>query len=143
MDTANLSFTQIAISFFGGLLSVGFGLAAGFKILPAFKSHRSRPKGLLKPNREKSELAVDQAGRLFPTEIAGLDGNIIRYKDGSFGKVYIFEPANSLYIDGNFTEQRIEELKTILKFEKPKNTIIQFRFLNFIPSFWQVFWPPF
>ena len=28
------------------------------------------------------------------------------------------------------TEQRIDELKTILKFEKPKNTIIQFRFLN-------------
>ncbi|MBL0242354.1 MAG: hypothetical protein IPQ00_17450 [Chloracidobacterium sp.] len=28
------------------------------------------------------------------------------------------------------TEQRIDELKTILKFEKPENTIIQFRFLN-------------
>ncbi|HQU94488.1 MAG TPA: hypothetical protein PLK77_19480, partial [Pyrinomonadaceae bacterium] len=43
---------------------------------------------------------------------------------------YIFEPSNSLYIDGNVTEQRIEELKTILKFEKPKSTVIQFRFLN-------------
>ncbi|MGD9563125.1 MAG: hypothetical protein AB7W44_12675, partial [Pyrinomonadaceae bacterium] len=52
------------------------------------------------------------------------------YRDGSFGKAYVFEPANSLYVDGNVTEQRIEELKTILKFEKPKDTIIQFRFLN-------------
>ncbi|MBK6591164.1 MAG: hypothetical protein IPG22_23150 [Acidobacteria bacterium] len=71
-----------------------------------------------------------EAGRILPTEIAGLDGNTIRYRDGSYGKAYIFEPSNSLYIDGYVTEQRIDELKTILKFEKPEYTIIQFRFLN-------------
>ncbi|MFN0139246.1 MAG: hypothetical protein ACKVQW_04055, partial [Pyrinomonadaceae bacterium] len=128
MDTANLSFTQIAVSLFGGLLSVGLGLVAGFRIIPAFK--QLRPRSTDKPISENENSKFELTGRLLPTEIAGLDGNIIRYKDGSYGRAYIFEPANSLYIDGNVTEQRIEELKTILKFEKPKNTIIQFRFLN-------------
>ncbi|QYO64892.1 hypothetical protein [Leptolyngbya sp. 7M] len=35
-----------------------------------------------------------------------------------------------MYDDGRITEQRIEDLKTILKFEKPPNTVIQFRFQN-------------
>lgn len=30
----------------------------------------------------------------------------------------------------HLTEQRVEELKTLLKFEKPDKTIIQFRFVN-------------
>lgn len=130
MDIANLSFTQIAISLFGGLLSAGLGLVAGYRIIPAFKLQRTRM--IESPISEKTQerLKAEPVGRLLPTEIAGLDGNIIRYKDGSYGKAYIFEPSNSLYIDGNVTEQRIEELKTILKFEKPKNTVIQFRFLN-------------
>jgi hypothetical protein len=130
MDIANLSFTQIAISLFGGLLSVGLGLVAGLRIIPAFKLQRSRTIDSPRPERKKEQSKFEAVGRLLPTEIAGLDGNHIRYKDGSYGEAYIFEPSNSLYIDGNVTEQRIEELKTILKFEKPKNTVIQFRFLN-------------
>lgn len=128
MDTANLTFAQIAISFFGGLLSIGLGLVAGLRFIPAVRSISSRAP----TNRESRTLFAENpdAGRIFPTEIAGLDGNTIRYRDGSYGKAYIFEPSNSLYIDGNVTEQRIEELKTILKFEKPENTVIQFRFLN-------------
>ncbi|HQU93226.1 MAG TPA: hypothetical protein PLK77_13055, partial [Pyrinomonadaceae bacterium] len=128
MDIANLSFTQMAISLFGGLFSIGIGLVAGFRIIPAFKQLRLRSTDT--PVSEKECSKIEPVGRLLPTEIAGLDGNIIRYKDGSYGKGYIFEPSHSLYIDGNVTEQRIEELKTILKFEKPQNTIIQFRFLN-------------
>ncbi len=130
MDTANLSFTQIAISLFGGFLSVGLGLVAGYRIIPAFRLQRTRKIDCPIPEKEKEQSKYEAVGRLLPTEIAGLDGNIIRYKDGSYGKAFIFEPSNSLYIDGNVTEQRIEELKTILKFEKPKNTVIQFRFLN-------------
>ncbi|HMM78782.1 MAG TPA: hypothetical protein PKC65_02050 [Pyrinomonadaceae bacterium] len=128
MDTANLTFAQIAFFLFGGLLSVGLGLVAGFRFIPAVRSLSSRAP----INRESRTHLVESsdAGRIFPTEIAGLDGNTIRYRDGSYGKAYIFEPSNSLYIDGNVTDQRIEELKTILKFEKPKNTIVQFRFLN-------------
>lgn len=128
MDTANLTFAQIAISLFGGLLSVGLGLVAGFRFIPAVRSLSSRTPF----NRGSRTQLIEnaEAGRIFPTEIAGLDGNTIRYRDGSYGKAYIFEPSNSLYIDGYVTEQRIEELKTILKFEKPENTVIQFRFLN-------------
>lgn len=130
METANLSFTQIVISLFGGLLSVGLGLVAGFRIIPAFKAHIRHTIDSPVPGKKEEQSKFEAVGRLLPTEIAGLDGNIIRYRDGSYGKAYIFEPSNSLYIDGNVTEQRIEELKTILKFEKPKNTVIQFRFLN-------------
>ena len=128
MDTANLTFAQIAISLFGGLLSVGLGLVAGFRFIPAVRSLPSRT--LLGRGSRTQLIENAEAGRIFPTEIAGLDGNTIRYRDGSYGKAYIFEPSNSLCIDGYVTEQRIDELKTILKFEKPKNTIIQFRFLN-------------
>ncbi len=128
MDTANLSFTQVAISLFGGLLSLGMGLVAGFRFIPAFR--RTPVASADELSDAKQTPYSNAVGRLLPTEIAGLDGNIIRYKDGSYGKAYIFEPANSLYIDGYVTEQRMEELKTLLKFEKPKNTIIQFRFLN-------------
>ncbi len=130
MDIANLSFAQIALSLFGGILSAGLGLVAGFRIIPAFKLQRARTIDSPIPEKKKERSKCEAVGRLLPTEIAGLDGNIIRYKDGSYGKAYIFEPSNSLYIDGNVTEERIEELKTILKFEKPKNTVIQFRFLN-------------
>ncbi len=128
MDTANLTFAQIAISLFGGLLSVGLGLVAGFRFIPAVRSLASRTP--LDRGSRTQLIENAETGRILPTEIAGLDGNTIRYRDGSYGKAYIFEPSNSLYIDGYVTEQRIDELKTILKFEKPKNTIIQFRFLN-------------
>lgn len=128
MDTANLSFAHVAISLFGSLFSVGLALMVGYRIVPAFKAHKGHLAVHSNPNAVQYTKITP--GRLFPTEIAGLDGNIIRYRDGSYGKAYVFEPANSLYVDANVTEQRIEELKTILKFEKPKNTIIQFRFLN-------------
>ncbi|MBX7062848.1 MAG: hypothetical protein K1X52_14435 [Pyrinomonadaceae bacterium] len=129
MDTANLSFAHVAISLFGSLFSVGLALVVGYRIVPAFKAHKGHLAVHSNPNAVQNT-KITHPGRLFPTEIAGLDSNIIRYRDGSYGKAYVFEPANSLYVDGNVTEQRIEELKTILKFEKPKNTIIQFRFLN-------------
>jgi hypothetical protein len=129
MDTANLSFAHVAISLFGSLFSVGLALVVGYRIVPAFRNHKKH--SAIYPNSKEIPYArITDSGRLLPTEIAGFDGNIIRYRDGSYGKGYIFEPANTLYVDGNVTEQRIEELKTILKFEKPKNTIIQFRFLN-------------
>ena len=127
MDTANLSFAQIAISLFGGLISISIGLVAAIRLIPSFTQLLTLNKA---QSRAGEESEPNESGRLVPTEIAGLDGNIIRYKDGSYGKAYIFEPSNSLYIDGDVTEQRVEELKTILKFEKPKNTVIQFRFIN-------------
>lgn len=131
MDTANLSFAHIAITLFGSMAFAGIGLAIGQRVLPHFRFHRDEANKLppFAGNAASPEIQSD-SGRLIPTEILGLEGNIIRYRDGSYGKAYSFEPANTLYDDGRLTEQRIEDLKTILKFDKPPNTIIQFHFRN-------------
>ncbi|MBA2379196.1 MAG: hypothetical protein H0V76_06450 [Blastocatellia bacterium] len=131
MDTANLSLTQVAATLFASFMFAGLGLIIGRRIFPIFMTHRTsvtgaKPEAMVTP----SAAIPGDTGRLFPTEILGLEGNIIRYRDGSFGKAYRFDAANTLYDDGRITEQRIEDLKTILKFDKPPNTIIQFRFHN-------------
>ncbi len=131
MDTANLSFAHIAITLFGSFMFAGIGLVIGRRVFPHFKLHQKATKNLAPVSRNEPSLATPgKNGRLLPTEIVGLEGNIIRYRNGSFGKAYTFEPANTLYDDGRITEQRIEDLKTILKFDKPPNTVIQFRFQN-------------
>jgi len=131
MDTANLSFAHVAVTLFGSFMFAGIGLVTGRRILPVFRLHQRAAKNLAPTIRDGLSRSVPgENGRLFPTEIVGLEGNIIRYRDGSFGKAYKFEPANTLYDDGRITEQRIDDLKTILKFDKPPNTIIQFRFCN-------------
>ncbi len=131
MDTANLTFAHVAITLFGSFLFAGIGLVIGRRVFPHFRLHRNAIKGLDPVAISKPTATIPgETGRLFPTEILGLEDNIIRYRDGSFGKAYSFEPANTLYDDGRITEQRIEDLKTILKFEKPPNTVIQFRFQN-------------
>lgn len=131
MDTANLSYAHIAITLFGSLMFTGIGLVIGIRVFPHFRFHRNeiRNRKPIAGIPQSFEIPTE-SGRLLPTEIIGLEGNIIRYRDGSFGKAYSFEPANTLYDDGRLTEQRIEDLKTILKFDKPPNTIIQFRFQN-------------
>lgn len=131
MDTANLSFAHIAITLFGSFTFAGIGLAIGRRVFPLFRAHRQVIKRVDPVARDATlpEISND-GGRLFPTEILGLEGNIIRYRDGGFGKAYCFAPAHTLYDDGRLTEQRIEDLKTILKFDKPPDTIIQFRFQN-------------
>ncbi len=131
MDTANLPVAYLAITLFGSLMFAGIGLAIGRRIVPHFKLHRSTTRNVTIINRDLALTEIPgEGGRLLPTEILGIEGNIVRYRDGSFGKAYSFEPANTLYDDGRLTEQRIEDLKTILKFDKPPKTIIQFRFQN-------------
>lgn len=131
MDAANLSFANVFLALIGSFLFGGVGLAIGWRILPIAKLHRKINKPDLKKNKAKTTTNLTiGAGRLFPTEILGLEKNIVRYRDGSFAKAYRFEPANTLYDDERLTEQRVEELKTLLKFEKPDKTIIQFRFAN-------------
>ena len=129
MDTANLSYAHILFAVASSFLFAGIGLAIGRRVLPLSRTHR-RPARSENPGSSAISDPAHAEGRLFPTEILGLDGNVIRYRDGSFGKAYSFEPANTLYDDERLTEQRIEELKTLLKFEKPNGTIIQFRFCN-------------
>lgn len=131
MDTANLAFAQVAATLFGSFMFAGIGLVIGRRVFPHFRFHRNTTKEYVLTTRTGSSRdTAGESGRLLPTEILGLEGNIIRYRDGSFGKAYRFEPANTLYDDGRITEQRIEDIKTILKFDKPPNTVIQFRFQN-------------
>ena len=132
MDTANLTLAQTLFAVLGSFFLGGIGLAIGLKILPIAKTRRKFPEsetGEKTENKPAGEnLTRTSGGRLFPTEVLGLEGNVIRYRDGSFAKAYRFEPANTLYDDERLTEHRVEELKTLLKFEKPEKTIIQFRF---------------
>ncbi len=131
MDAANLTFAHIFLTVLGSFLVGGVGLAIGWRVLPIAKTHLKRETIL--PNEKATEKSIDTTraqGRLFPTEVLGLEGNIVRFRDGSFAKAYRFEPAHTLYDDEVKTEQRVEELKTLLKFEKPDKTIIQFRFVN-------------
>jgi hypothetical protein len=131
MDTANLSYVQVAITMFGSLMFAGIGLIIGRRVFPHFRTHRKELVKIEPLIRDSGSPGIPgENGRLLPIEILGLEGNIIRYRDGSFGKAFTFEPANTLYDDGRLTEQRIEDLKTILKFDRPPNTIIQFRFEN-------------
>ena len=76
MDTANLTFAQIAISLFGGLLSVGLGLVAGFRFIPAVRSLSSRTP--LDRGSRTQLIENAEAGRILPTEIAGLDAFLLR-----------------------------------------------------------------
>jgi len=131
MDPANLSYGYIFGAVAMSFLFIGVGLAVGRRALPLSRVHRQATTVVTKRSPlPPSPNLTNVGGRLFPTEILGLDGNIIRYRDGSFGKAYIFEPVPTLYDDGRLTEQRIEDLKTILRFDKPKGTIVQFRFSN-------------
>lgn len=129
MDTANLSFAQVLLTIFASFSALGAAFAIGWRVFPAIKiSSKLKTKQSEVETLEKTTELTKANGRLFPTEVFGLEGNIIRYRDGSFAKAYRFEPANTLFDDERMTEQRIEELKTLLKFEKPEKTIIQFRF---------------
>ena len=101
MDAANLTFAHIFLTILGSFLVGGVGLAIGWRILPIAKTHRKARKTTL-PNEKVIEKSVDTTkaqGRLFPTEVLGLEGNIVRYRDGSFAKAYRFEPAHTLYDD--------------------------------------------
>lgn len=129
MDPANLTYAHLIAAITGSFLAAGIGLAIGLRALPLSRVHyrNTRVPGTRYSRRIPPG---DGGGRLMPTGILGLDGTSIRYVDGSFGKAYRFEPANTLYDDQRLTEQRIEELKTLLKFERPEGTVIQFRFSN-------------
>jgi hypothetical protein len=129
MDTANLSFAQVLLTILGSFSALGAAFAIGWRVFPAlgargFSGERRSARILI----EKPENPSQACGRLFPTEVLGLEGNTIRYRDGGFARGYRFEPANTLFDDERMTERRIEELKLLLKFEKPEKTVIQFRF---------------
>jgi hypothetical protein len=62
------------------------------------------------------------------SEILGFDGGLLRYRDGSFGRAYRITLANTIYQSEEFTENRVDEISSLLNFDKPAGTIIQIRF---------------
>ncbi|SRR5215204_1276604 len=93
MDTANLTFAHVFLTILGSFLVGGVGLAIGWRVLPIAKSHRKPEKFQLDEKvTEKSVDTIKAHGRLFPTEVLGLEGNVVRYRDGRFAKAYRFEP---------------------------------------------------
>jgi hypothetical protein len=92
MDTSNLSFLQVLLTVMGSFLIGGIGLAVGWKILPSFKPNFKQGNNQA-DEKEDTNLPdkIQAVGRLFPTEILGLEGNIVRYRDGSFAKAYRFD----------------------------------------------------
>jgi hypothetical protein len=131
---SNISLTFIAASLAACGAMLGVGLAIGFRLLPLRKQSKSGEQDKNQIERAspqkiagERQLASPRA-RLRTSEILGFDGNWIRYRDGSFGKAYRIKLAGTIYQDEIFTEQRIDEISTLLNFDKPAGTVIQIRF---------------
>lgn len=75
MDTSNFSFIQVLLTVLGSFLIGGIGLAVGWKILPSFKANFKQGKNQA-DEKEDTNLPekIQVVGRLFPTEILGLEG---------------------------------------------------------------------
>lgn len=127
IDTANLSIYETVAALSASLAALGAGAAAGVRMFPALRSIPFR--GIQAPPRVALE-SPPKSSRLIPTDILALEGNVLRYRDGSYAKAYRFAPAPTIFDDETLTETRADELRSLLKFDKPAGTIIQFRFSN-------------
>lgn len=110
------------------------GVVIAFRLLPIFRQTAGRKSNQIPistanafPASEAKNLGCGQ-GRLRKSEILGFDGANLRYRDGSFGKAYRITLANSIYQSEEFTENRIDEISSLLNFDKPAGTVIQIRF---------------
>ena len=132
---SNISLAFIATSLAACGAMLGIGLAIGLRVLPLGKLSRragrdreSSTHRALNPKTASERQLTHPAARLRTSEILGFDENLIRYRDGSFGKAYRISLAGTIYQDESFTEQRIDEIATLLNFDKPAGTQIQIRF---------------
>ncbi len=91
MDIANLSFAQVFLTLLGSFSALGAAFAIGWRVFPAltFRGFIGK-KESTQNSIEETDNPTRAGGRLFPTEILGLEGNIVRYRDGSFAKAYRF-----------------------------------------------------
>jgi len=129
----NLSEYFLLTSVFAASAAFAVGVVIAFRLLPIFRQSAGH-----KLNQTTSALDALPAsdlknlkhgkGRLRKSEILGFDGALIRYRDGSFGKAYRITLANSIYQSEEFTENRIDEISSLLNFDKPAGTTIQIRF---------------
>lgn len=130
----NLSPAFLLTSLIASSAALGIGFVIAFRFLPALRriaGNKPDKKPITEINDSLAsgdrKLTHGQ-GRLRKSEIMGFDGALIRYRDGSFGRAYRITLANTIYQSEEFTENRIDEISSLLNFDKPAGTVIQIRF---------------
>ena len=130
----NLSPHFLAASLIASSAALGIGLVAAFRLLPAYRrtaaaksNEQSAPANFALVAFDEKKLRHGQ-GRLRKSEVMGFDGDLLRYRDGSYGRAYRITLANTIYQSEEFTENRIDEISSLLNFDKPAGTTIQIRF---------------
>ncbi len=130
----NLSPHFLLASLIASSLGLGIGLVFALRLIPVYRraaGQKSNAQFPLAINalRDSNENKLKHGqGRLRKSEIMGFDGDLLRYRDGSFGRAYRITLANTIYQSEEFTENRIDEISSLLNFDKPAGTIIQIRF---------------
>lgn len=130
----NLSQTFLLTSLIASSLSLGIGLVIAYRFLPVYRRNATRKSDASPVQVINAPLASDERklssgqGRLRKSEIMGFDSELLRYRDGSFGRAYRITLANTIYQSEEFTENRVDEISSLLNFDKPAGTIIQVRF---------------
>ena len=130
----NLSPYFLMTSLIASSAALGIGLVIAYRFLPVYRRTAARksnspPAQAINalPYSDGKKLRHGQ-GRLRKSEIMGFDGDLLRYRDGSYGKAYRIRLANTIYQSEEFTENRIDEISSLLNFDKPTGTVIQIRF---------------
>lgn len=130
----NLSQTFLLTSLIASSAALGIGLVIAFRLVPVYRRAANRksnnggaPAVNALPASDERKLKHGQ-GRLRKSEIIGFDGDLLRYRDGSYGRAYRIRLANTIYQSEEFTENRVDEISSLLNFDKPAGTIIQIRF---------------
>ena len=130
----NLSPHFLVASLIASGAALGVGLVAAFRLLPSFRRTAALKSGEQSEAVISAPLAFDKKnlrhgqGRLRKGEVMGFDGDLLRYRDGSYGRAYRITLANTIYQSEEFTENRIDEISSLLNFDKPAGTTIQIRF---------------
>lgn len=130
----NLSPHFLLASLIASGTALGIGLVSAFRLLPVYRRTTGQKFDNPPAKAINALLIADDKklrhgqGRLRKTEIMGFDGDLLRYRDGSYGRAYRVTLANTIYQSEEFTENRIDEIASLLNFDKPAGTIIQIRF---------------
>lgn len=130
----NLSTHFLIASLIASGAALGVGLVVAFRLIPVYRRTAGQKSNIATapvvnalPALEDKKLNLGQ-GRLRKSEIMGFDGDLLRYRDGSYGRAYRITLANTIYQSEEFTENRIDEIASLLNFDKPAGTVIQIRF---------------
>jgi hypothetical protein len=130
----NLSPHFLLTSLLASGLGLGVGLVVAFRLLPQLRRNAGQGSSAQSALAINALPASDEKklnhglGRLRKSEIMGFDGDLLRYRDGSYGRAYRITLANTIYQSEEFTENRIDEISSLLNFDKPAGTTIQIRF---------------